>query len=143
MGKRVTVIRQNGEHVVQVKEFPVLSWESLKNILYVVGLLATVAAVFWSWQRSQDQDVRETTGTLNEKVEDNGRAIERIGQRQEDHLGHATKVFEEFSETMKEQRKVMGETREDLVKYTTMQEALKEDIRDLTVEMKKANGHTP
>ena len=155
MAKHMTVVKQpGGEHVVQVKEFPVFSWETIKNLAYIAGLAGTVVLVLWQWQRAQDNDLSQEARELRKDIKSNGEAIyangKVIGRTVEatsNHEKHATEVFKDFKETLKEQRKLISDTRETLSGVNATQEAIKEEngrlarsIEGLTDEVRRSNG---
>jgi chromosome segregation ATPase len=155
MAKHVTVTRQpDGEHVVQVKEFPVFSWETIKNIFYIFGFVGAIFLFVWQWQRAQDEDVSQKTRELRQEIRangdaihTNGKAIERSVESADNHEKHAAKAFGDFKALLTEQRKVISDTRETLSGVDATQKAIKEEngrlsrsIEKLAEEVRKSNG---
>ena len=127
------------KRTLKVKEFPVLSFETVKFLLYIVGLSSAVMLFVWRSQAAQDAE-----------IEVNGRAVGAVKGVQQEHLKQSTETFREFKECLTEQRKAIASTRETMSAVRATQEAIKNEngrlsraVEKLAEEVRKANGGVP
>jgi len=92
------------QRIIQVREFPVFSMESLKWIMGLLTFLGVAFGVLWTWQDRQD----DATMAVGRKVNHNATILE-------EHVKQSEKTFDGIHETLKEQKQVTDRTKEALI----------------------------
>ena len=108
-GKKKVVIRE--------REYDALSWQGLKTIVTVVlAVVALVGAVLFTYFTAE--------AAQNGRISTQAQEIATQKQRLDDNDKELTKTFEQFNETLKEQRKALDKTAEAVIRIDTRQETL-------------------
>ena len=122
-GKRRTVVRE--------REYDLRSWQGIKTlgtiILSVGGIIVAVLTAYYTAEASQ-----------NGRMSQQGQELSAHKQRLNDNDKNINKAFEQFSETLKEQRKALDKNTEAVIRIDTRQEVLIERIKTLDAKIDKA-----
>ena len=94
--------------------------EILKFALYVGAMIVSITVFIMSSQAQQDS-----------KINTNCTSIEKNSTKHEAHVEHATEAFRKLDDTMMEQRKVMTDTREVLIRLDESNKQLAEQVKGL------------
>jgi septal ring factor EnvC (AmiA/AmiB activator) len=123
-GKRRLVIRE--------REYDMVSWHGLKTVTTVVvtigGIIAAVLTAYYTAEASQNSrldTIRQTQTEIRTTQQNNEKSV--------------TTALEKIERALTEQHKVIGETRDTLIRVDTRQQSMKDQVEKLAEEIKKSN----
>lgn len=123
-GKRKLVVRE--------REYDLRSWHGVKTVITIImsvgGVIAAVLTAYYTAEASQEAKMSAIQQTQVE--------IRTVQQTNEKSM---TSALEKIDRSLTEQRKVLGETRDTLIRVETRQQNMKEQVDKLADEIKKPN----
>lgn len=123
-GKRKVVVRE--------REYDALSWQGLKTIgsliIVVISIVSAVLFTYYTAEASQNSDISEqsaTNATQTQRLDDNDRRLQE--------------TFQQFHNTLTEQRKALDENTKAIIRIDTRQEVLIEHVKKIDDKIDKTD----
>jgi septal ring factor EnvC (AmiA/AmiB activator) len=125
---------ENGKSkfIVREREYDLRSWHGLKTlgtiIMAIGGIIVAVLTAYYTAEASQNSKMATIQQTQAE-----------IRTNQKNNEKTVAGALEKIDQSLAEQRKVISETRDTLIRVDTRQQSMKDQVEKLAEEIKKTN----
>lgn len=131
MPEQPPITKPNGRKmIIREREYDLLSWHGAKTILsLLVAGITIVAAVLTAYYTAEASQNERLAGY---KIE-----VTRVRECQENQEKKIDKAFDKFDHVLTEQRTLIRDTRDTMIKIHTTQQTLKESNDKLSGNVEK------
>lgn len=137
-----------------------ISWNTVKHLLLIASAVVPIIVAVWAWTTAAQASSVEVATTLEQTIkrneeqhtrydaaltkttqaiESNARAIDRVTECLSNHLDYEKQTEVKLDNLLLEQRKMLQQTRDDVITIRVEQRVLRDEIQRLAEEVKK-NG---